>query len=511
MTNIVIYARYSSDKQTEQSIEGQLRVCHEYAEKQGFNILHEYIDRAMTGTNDNRPAFQQMIEDSNKKQFDYVLVYKLDRFSRSKYDNAIYKHKLQLNGVRVISATETISNTPEGALMEGLLEMFAELYSKDLSQKVKRGMRENKIKGLFNGGYILYGYKVVNKHISIDEEKAQVVKMFFEEYAKGTSKKEIISILNKSGYKNNQGKNFSISFLDRALSNKKYIGVAEDESLTAYPAIIDKELFEKVQKMIKHKTRFKTRTNENFILTGKLFCGTCGDSMFGTSGHGKLGNKYLYYGCNSKLKKHTCSKKNCQKEELEMRVLNKIIETLNDKANIEIIADGIVKAFDNNINKKALDNLHEQIVKIDKKLDNITNQLIDTTNTEIISRLNSKAKDLTEEKEIYLAESSKIKISLSVKHSKQDIMSYLSLFANGNIEDEKYKKRLLDKLVNAIYVFDNFVYVHFNILNTESAIPLENIKNELNCKCSTDILGGGLPGARTRDPKIKSLVLYQLS
>ena len=157
MTNIVIYARYSSEKQTEQSIEGQLRVCHEFAERNNNNIVNEYIDRAMTGTNDHRPAFQQMIEDSIKKEFEFVLVYKLDRFSRSKYDNAIYKHKLQQNGVKVISATESISNTPEGALMEGLLEMFAEMYIKDLSEKVKRGMRESILKGNFIGGRTLFG------------------------------------------------------------------------------------------------------------------------------------------------------------------------------------------------------------------------------------------------------------------------------------------------------------------------------------------------------------------
>ena len=120
--NAVIYARYSSSAQTEQSIEGQLRVCKEYAEKNGITILDEYIDRAMTGTNDNRPAFLRMIEDSKKHQFEKILVYKLDRFSRNRYDNAIYKHLLQQNGVKVISATEVISDTAEGLIMESLLE-----------------------------------------------------------------------------------------------------------------------------------------------------------------------------------------------------------------------------------------------------------------------------------------------------------------------------------------------------------------------------------------------------
>ena len=211
--NVVIYARYSSSAQTEQSIEGQLRVCREYAEKKGFNILHEYIDRAMTGTNDNRPEFQRMIADSKKQNFKFVLVYKLDRFSRSKYDNAIYKHKLQENGVKVISATEAISDTPEGIMMEGLLEMFAEMYSKDLSQKVKRGMRENVLKGLTIGGKVLYGYK---------EDKTRPAE---EEYLKVKEKyKEII--LNASKFYDmvfvDLGKGLDDPMVRQILRNERY-------------------------------------------------------------------------------------------------------------------------------------------------------------------------------------------------------------------------------------------------------------------------------------------------
>ena len=229
--NIVIYARYSSSAQTEQSIDGQLRVCREYAERKGYTILKEYIDRAMTGTNDNRPEFQKMIADSSKKEFEYVLVYKLDRFSRSKYDNAIYKHKLQQNGVRVISAMEEISNTPEGVLMEGLLEIFAEMYSKDLSQKVKRGMKESILKGNYVGGATLLGYKVVNKKLVIDEKQAPAVKYIFEQYANGKTKTSIANELNKMGYKTNKGKNFTKQSLQNMLKNRRYLGEYKNEYL----------------------------------------------------------------------------------------------------------------------------------------------------------------------------------------------------------------------------------------------------------------------------------------
>ena len=149
----VIYARYSCDNQTEQSIEGQLRVCNDYAERNNILIIGTYIDRAMTGTNDMRPDFQRMLKDSGKKQWDYVIVYKLDRFSRDKYETTIHKHTLKMNGVKVLSAMENIPDSPEGIILESLLEGMNQYYSAELSQKVKRGMYETRRKGLYQGGW----------------------------------------------------------------------------------------------------------------------------------------------------------------------------------------------------------------------------------------------------------------------------------------------------------------------------------------------------------------------
>ena len=136
----VIYARYSSDNQREESIEGQIRECTAYAEKNGITIVKHYIDRALSAKTDNRPEFQQMIKDSEKRLFDIVLVWKLDRFARNRYDSARYKTQLKRNGVKLVSATEVISAGPEGIILESVLEGYAEYYSADLSEKVVRGM-----------------------------------------------------------------------------------------------------------------------------------------------------------------------------------------------------------------------------------------------------------------------------------------------------------------------------------------------------------------------------------
>lgn len=144
----VIYARYSSDSQTEQSIEGQLRVCEEYAQKNDILILDTYIDRAMTGTNDNRPDFQRMIKDSNRKEWTYVIVYKLDRFSRNKYEMAMHKKQLKDNGTKVISATEFIPDTPEGIIFESMLEGFKRSNGHNISNLRTKQPIQCKVKAI---------------------------------------------------------------------------------------------------------------------------------------------------------------------------------------------------------------------------------------------------------------------------------------------------------------------------------------------------------------------------
>lgn len=120
----VIYARYSSDNQREESIEGQLRECQAFAKKNDITLLEPYIDRALSAKTDNRPNFLKMIKDSAAKKFDVVIVWKLDRFSRNRFDSAHYKNILRKNGIRVISATESISEGAEGILLESMLEGY---------------------------------------------------------------------------------------------------------------------------------------------------------------------------------------------------------------------------------------------------------------------------------------------------------------------------------------------------------------------------------------------------
>ncbi len=251
--NAVIYARYSSSSQTEQSIEGQLRDCYTFAEREGYTVVGEYIDRAISGRTDDRPDFQRMITDAKKKQFQYVVVYKLDRFTRNRCDSAVYKHKLKQHGVRVISATENISDNPEGVILEAVLEASAEYYSLELSQKIKRGYRESALKGQYIGGSVPIGYKVENKRLVIDDEKAPIIKWAFEQYAKGVSKKEIIEEINAKGIRSKDGKPFPSTAFQKALRSRKYLGIMSWKDIeieNACPALIERDIFDKVQERL---------------------------------------------------------------------------------------------------------------------------------------------------------------------------------------------------------------------------------------------------------------------
>ena len=310
MKTAVIYARYSSSNQTEQSIEGQLRVCNEYAAREGIVILDTYIDRAMTGTNDNRADFQRMIKDSGKREWDHVIVYKLDRFSRDKYATAVYKKALKDNGVTLLSATECIPNTPEGIIVESLLEGMGQFYSVELSQKVRRGMNESRQKGQFTGGYLIYGYKIVNKKVVIDDEKAEVVRYIYEQFAQGVFVKDIITSLTAKGILN-RGKPFARNTIYNILKNEKYSGVYRYKNEVfdnIYPRIIPQELFERVRKIVGENKYGKRSVDVVYLLRNKMICGYCGKTISAETGTSETGKVKRYYKCFGRKNRNGCKK-----------------------------------------------------------------------------------------------------------------------------------------------------------------------------------------------------------
>jgi len=182
----VIYARYSSDNQRAESIESQVRAIKEYCEKNQIQIIDTYIDKARSATTSDRPAFINMINDSEHWQFEAVVVHKLDRFSRGRYDSTYYKRELKKNGVELISVLENLDDSPESIILESVLEGMAEYYSANLAREVMKGMKENARKCKHTGGLPPLGYDVTeNKEYIINEKEAEAVRIIFRIYAQG--------------------------------------------------------------------------------------------------------------------------------------------------------------------------------------------------------------------------------------------------------------------------------------------------------------------------------------
>lgn len=239
--------------------------------------MDKYIDRALTATTDKHPAFLKMIEDSKKKSFDIILVYQLDRFARNRIDSAIYKSQLKKNGVKVVSAKESITEDASGVLMESLLEGMAEYYSRELSQKVRRGIRESLIKGHYIGGYVSYGYDVVDKKFVINPEESKIIKKIFTDYAGGKKVKEITDELKEMRIKTKTGKFFTINGIARIIRNQRYIGIYENDGKiydNIFPAIIDETTFKRCNNLMndhKHRQRKELDSDDIYILSGKLY------------------------------------------------------------------------------------------------------------------------------------------------------------------------------------------------------------------------------------------------
>lgn len=468
--NAVIYARYSCSNQREESIEGQLKTCYEYAKANNYTIVGEYIDRAISGRTDQRPEFLKMIEDSKKKFFEKVIVYKLDRFSRDKYDSAIYKKELQKSNVKVVSACEGIPEDETGIILETLMEGMAEYYSKDLSRKVKRGMNTNAEKCLSTGGTIPLGFCIgEDRKYHINEEKAQIVKIIFEMYANGNTMKTIIDYLNSMNYKTVLGNSFNKNSIYKMLQNKKYNGYYIYNGLEikdGVPKIISDELFEKCQKILNKnkKAPARKKAEEEYLLTTKIYCGECGSGMVGVSGKGKNKNKYRYYKCKSAILK-TCNKKTLQKDYIESIVIKETQKILTDK-NIEKIAKEVIKLCEKSTNTETIKYLKSQLKKNEKEIANLLQVLESGKISDlIINRIEEKKVEKDNlEKQLNIEETKTP--NLTIERVKQ----FLEHFRNGDINDLIYKKSLINVFVNKVIVYENKLTIMYNLQDSQSNI-----------------------------------------
>jgi len=453
----VVYARYSCDSQSEQSIEGQLRVCEQFAKNNDIAIVNTYIDRAMTGTNDQRPSFQQMLKDATKKEWNYILVYKLDRFSRNKYESVVHKKTLKENGIKVISAMENIPDTPEGIILESLLEGMNQYYSAELSQKIKRGMNETRLKGYFQGGNLLYGYKLDGRKIILDEEQAETVRYIFKQYAMGVYAKDIVADLTAKNILF-KGRPFPLYNIYGILGNSKYSGkyYHEDQLIeNMYPKIVPDDLFAKVQAIIEKNRYGKRSIKTTYLLSGKLKCGHCGLPITADSVKNKQGKRFYYYKCSGRKKKlNDCKKTTIAKDKLEQFILDKIIEKLNQPE----IMDKLVKKL--LITQEQQQNNNQEIAILQrqkKQLENVLENLIRAIEQGVITKTTTERIKTAEDKITALEQQILIKKSESnSKLTEKTIREYY------NKALSRKAPLLINALIKVITLYDDRIEITLN-------------------------------------------------
>ena len=482
--NTVIYARYSAGpRQTDQSIEGQLRVCTDFCKQRGLTVIDTYCDRHISGRTDERPEFQRLIADAKRKKFEAVVVYKTDRFARNKYDSAVYKRELKRNGIQIFYAAEAIPDGPEGIILESLMEGLAEYYSAELAQKIKRGMHESALKCQSTGSGRPLGYRVdEQKHFQIDPESAQTVQTIFEQYIKGESNAAICELLNSRGLRTAQGKLFNKNSINRIIKNRKYIGEYRYHDIVVeggMPAIISKDTFNLAQaEMERRRTRKAPKSPKaEYLLAGRLFCGHCKGPMQGVSGTGKSGNKWYYYYCgNTRGKNKTCDKKQVSRDRLERAVVDFTVRYILQEDVLEELARKVHAAQERQNDTASEIAFYEKKLADNKK--SIANVLRAIESGASTQTLPARLQELENEQAVILGELSFLKgkrLAFTEDQILFALMKHLEPYPGESEQD--YRRRIISDFVSEVYLYDDRLLIYFNISSEDGKLKSADLSN----------------------------------
>jgi len=396
---VVIYARVSSERQdVDLSISAQLKALRDYAARNSYRVVTEFVDEAESGRSIDRPGFKQMIVAARQKPapFEAILVWKLSRFARNREGSIIYKSLLRKQGIQVISINELVEDTPAGRLLEGIIEVIDEFYSANLSQDVLRGMKENAGRGFRNGGRAPYGYIRVKVQdgtksrtkLEPDPKTAPIAQRVFRECLEGKGLKAIARGLNADGIASSMGKKWGATSVEKILHNEAYTGAlvwgkrprthnrAKNRlpSLrmeSAWPAIVNETTFAQAQAILIARAPMVTHPREidsPYLLSGIMRCGKCGAAMVGHRG----GYRYRYYMCGNARRKgrEVCPSPILRKDEVEGFVIDRIKGYILTEENLE----ELVKLTNEELaqtcaeEREKLEVIESQIADIDSRL-----------------------------------------------------------------------------------------------------------------------------------------------
>ena len=470
----VIYARYSSHAQRDVSIDQQVKAIREFADRQQLHVINVYADRAISGTTDNRPEFQRMIEDAKAGAWSYVIVYSMDRFARDRYASITYKKILMDSGVRVLSAMENISDEPSGILLESVLEGLAEYYSRELSQKIRRGLNDNASKCMVAAS-IPFGYmKGPDNKYAINPETAPIVKEIFSRVLKGENYIDIARDLNERGIRTKSKSEWNRSSF-KFLTNERYMGIyiyGDVRIEGGMPAIVDPETFYAVQAEVERRQNPKgaivkrRRTNTVYLLTGKAYCDCCKSPLVGKSGTGRHGGFYTYYACKNMLEKN-CDLKRIPQEKLEWFVAGVLKKFAMDPELVDLMVDISMKAQEerNNSSEKTL--LRNELKQVESSINNITKAIeMGTISQTLLDRL----AELEKRRDTLKAQIATNEHRDKLDHlSREEMVAIFQLVQEGEIENKDFQELMFRLLLNSVYVGKETIKIVLKYKKDESS------------------------------------------
>ena len=474
----VAYARYSSAQQRDVSIEQQLNDIRAYADREGYTIIYEYADHAKSGFShiERRSEFHSMLSAAASGAFDTVIAWKVDRFGRNRKESAIYKSQLADNGVSVVYAMEPIPDGAAGVLTEGMLEAIAEWYSRNLSENVRRGQTDNARKCISNGQAVTGYKKGPDNHYVIDEAGAAIVRRIYTMYSKGYSYASIADALNKDGLTGLKGRPFSKDTLRGILKNERYIGVYHYGKIRipgGCPEIIDVDLWEKCQEMMKRKTHHREKAPVTYYLSGKCFCGKCGGVLYGNNGQSRNKERYYYYVCKARhLNKHACSFPNMRKERIESCVFDFLFNQVMKGTMLDDFINQVANVLAVQSTESPLKALEKEHRDTIRKITNINNAISEgiwsETTGALLNSLTEKRNDL--EKRIAYH-----RLTDNKDISKERIKFYMHKVTSGERDNPEYLRTLVDSMINSITVYDGWLRVVINAEENVGQIPPEEL------------------------------------
>lgn len=512
-SNAVIYARYSSSNQREESIEQQIKKCREFAERKKLEIIDIYSDAAISGKSDDRPQFQRMLRDSQKGKFQYVIAWKSSRIGRNMMQALQTELALQEVGVRCLYVEEYFEDSPSGRFALRNMMNVNQFYIENMAEDILRGLMDNAEKCMMNTRPP-FGYKKGDDgKFAINEATAPIVREIFQKYLDGWAFIDIARDLNRRGLRTSYGNQWNKGSFHTMLRNEMYTGVYSYRDVRkegGVPVIIKKEMFEEVQRRLQAKKtpRGKKSGTADYLLTGKLFCGHCQEPMVGISGTGKNGGVHYYYRCQGKHeRKNGCQKKNVRKDLIEKAVIDNTMEFIMNDAFIDRLIESYHRFMEAARQESELVAMEKELMQNKRATENLLKSLEYGPSETIRARLDELEKErISLERDIMMEQAS------LVEFSPDQMRFYVEKFRQNDVNDPAFQRDLINIFVQAIYLFDDRLKIVYNFdNNSEHFITFQQAcgedSSDVICSCE---LPSGVLMVDDTNPLTVTLFVYGL-